>query len=498
MENKLQNTQAVKNTYIAWSLYTGSSNATGLWDNSRWITGQWNGADDIKIDIDLRIDAIIRSFRLARESLSKRQKTSATGYFVIPEFYFHCKHGPYANIQIEGEYPYEYILSSIRKKLDEEKAKLLENEIWMLCIGTALTCNVRNIPDFLGSYEVKQRLNKLNNIISKRQPKSRYSSPEKYAYIKAMGYMNKGSLPLKSMGAGNAQPGWEEEINSLMIQYRADPLCVVRNRGAVFKINSTEKTECVRYEKQNESTVDLTMGILSQEGKLETGNMITEWIAGYPLSSIISGDKNPQASPTAARISINDPLWQPQKNLELGVEVCLDHRLNRLRRTVGMTKKNGAAADNAPLDVQLITSGGMQILDQSVASGPEGAIFNADGCDPILTEYTSEGKQIIADSGVFKGIACGVYISSAQTMRENNSHKYYSHSQLSFRYGNKEIGSYDYAKGINNTKGATYDKDSEANPILDSYTTPKIVAVPCVNFTSPLYAAESGELHIYT
>ena len=489
MENKSQNAVVTKNTYIAWSLHTGPANATPLWEDSRWITGKWNGvdiksSDDIQRDIDARVDVIISSFCLARNNLSATQKISATNYFVIPEFYFHSMYGPYPNVKIGGKYPYEYILSSIREKLAE--VPLLEDEVWVISIGTVMTCNVSDIPEFLESVEVKERLDALNNEIRKFQLENRSNLLKNGTHIKAMGYMN----------VSKANIGAKEEINSLMRQYRANPLCIVRNRGAVLKVDSSSPIKCYKHEKQNESTVDLTMGVLSEKGDtIEIGGMITEWLAGYPSVSIIAGDKNSESNPTAARMSIDGSSSQSPHALELGVEICLDHRLQRLRRTVEMTKENGADADNPSLDLQIITSGGMQILDESVVSGCQGAIFNADGCDPILDQYNSEGKPVIDGSGVFKGIACGVYISSAQTMREIEQ-KYYSHSQLSFRYGNQEIVGYDNAKGINNIKGATYDKDSKTNPILDSYTAPMIVNVPCDNST-PLYAAGLGELHMY-
>ena len=149
--------------------------------------------------------------------------------------------------------------------------------------------------------------------------------------------------------------------------------------------------------------------------QLDPAGMITEWLAGYPSISIIDGDKQVAATPLAARNTIATPPIAPVP-VEVGVEICLDHRLKRLRRTVGMTVQTGAAADNPPLALQLIPSGGMQILDYSVTAGANGVTFNSDGCDPILDVYTSQGKPIIDGSGVFKRVTCGVYASSAQTM----------------------------------------------------------------------------------
>ncbi|MDD4446674.1 MAG: hypothetical protein PHN61_03240, partial [Methanothrix sp.] len=289
----------------------------------------------------------------------------------------------------------------------------------------------------------------------------------------------------------------EKHIDDLMIHLRANPLCIVRNRGALF-VRDKKCVRCFGYEKQNESTVDLTMGMLDADGMLSHGGMITEWMAGYPSISIYEGDKNTKAAPLAARMSV--PYINRSKNdlLQIGVEICLDHRLKRLRRTVGMTKENGAAADNRPLAIQLIPSGGMQILDASVSSGVDGVIFNCDGCDPILTEYNENGEPVIQDSGTFKKITCGVYASSAQTMVRLEK-PYYSHSQLAFRYGDQEIPGYDNAKGTKNVNAATCNDPqslSPSNPHLDAYDTAKRIPVNCIN-GQLLYPAGLGELHLY-
>lgn len=141
-----------------------------LWEKSRWITGNWDGVDiesgnDLKSDINGRVAALIKNFWLARNELSDERKTCATNFFVIPEFYFHSVYGPYPNIKIEDKYPYEYILFSIQENLKED-------EVWVISIGTVMTCNRSNIPEFLGSEKVQERLEKLNGIIDKHQLKS--------------------------------------------------------------------------------------------------------------------------------------------------------------------------------------------------------------------------------------------------------------------------------------------------------------------------------------
>ncbi len=482
------------NTYIAWALNTGPANVKSLWEGSRWITGEWTGGNadtsesQIKSDIDARIACIINTFMFTRQQLSDQQKVFATHYFVIPEFYFHCQQGPYPNIKISGLYPYEYIRVALQNALGQ--LPLLPNEVWIMCAGSIMTCNEPDYNRLFGLDEVQERLDALNKAMADLSAAKGYRNEADFLkhgpYIKALSYL----APLKPL------TNEEKAIDDLMTQYRANPLCIVRNRGLLFKLKQGN-IECYSFEKQNESTVDLTMGKLVCDGtacQLDLGGMITEWIANYPSISIINGDKQCSATPSAARITLNEPLISPNP-LQMGIEICLDHRLKRLRRTAAMTVECGAATDNPPLNIELIPSGGMQILDTSVSAGVTGVIFNSDGCDPILNEYTPDGKPVIEGSGVFKQITCGVYASSAQTMVKLDS-SYYSHSQLSFRYGSDEISGYNNALGDKNPKGLTYDSDTQKNPILDTY--PPAKTIPVINKDYPsLFAAGFGELHLY-
>ncbi|MCP4149483.1 MAG: hypothetical protein GY757_17175 [bacterium] len=502
-----------KNTYTAWALYTGPNQPTPLWENSQWITGEWDGVkgstteDHFKKDIDARIDCLIESFKISRANISSRSGT-VTNYFVVPEFYFHSTHGPYPAIEINGIPPYEYICTSLWDRIKglAFDPAAGEKESWIICAGSVLTCNIPDIEKFLQWDRVKRRLDILNKAIGDLSTHYGYRTAKDFkkssTHIKARGYMEKPETL--------SEPHQHKAINALMDKFRADPLCVVRNRGlllrATFRGQSETGVECRKYEKQMESTVDLTMGKIISKGttcELEHGGMITQWMSGYPSISIIDGDKNTMKAPMAARITMDEP-EAAEKKLEIGVEVCLDHRLKRLRRTVGMTKENGAEEDNPAIHVQLVTSGGMQILEESVSAGVSGVIFNSDGCDPILKEYTTGSEQEIQGTGTFKKITCGVYAASAQTMvevREQDDHKhdYYSHSQLSFRYGEEEIGGYNNALGIRNKKGRTYDPKTGANERLDAYSLPEMITLPPQDDMQDdtLFAAGMGDLHIY-
>jgi hypothetical protein len=494
-----------KSSYVAWTLYTGPKAAKYLWEKSWLMTGEWTGnrptcSAELKSDIDTRVGYLIEAFKKCRENMLPHL-SCATNFFMVPEFYFRCGYGPYPRIAIveDGENlrPFQYICRQLEKKLTKLKEvdKLFKDgENWIICAGSVLTCNRANIEAFLSekAAEIDGRLKTLNSEIIKLGDENKCLDKKiPHDFVKVPEY-SRPTNPSEAMS----------RIITLIKEYRADPLCVVRNRGAIFKVGSKAKVEFYQYEKQNESYIDLTMGLCNSDGTIKHGNMITEWMAGYPSISIINGDKNSPigeyvlSNSPGARITIFDPALF-EKKIEIGVEICFDHFLKRLRRTANMTYKNGAADDNPLLDVQLIPSGGMQIHDNAVAAGASGIIFNCDGAYPILSELTPCGKPVINGSQSSLGITCGVYAISAQYVKEVDNQNCYSHSQLSFRYGNKEIAGYNNALGSLNENGQTYDPETGRNQELDGYFPPTRITLSEIDKDSDLFVAGLGELHLY-
>jgi len=471
--------------FTSWSLYTGPSYLKTIIpdENCPWVVGQWDGinnetsAGDIKKDIDKRIEIILNSFK----QIIPLYKTY-NRHFVIPEFFFRCKQGPYPYLKIDGQnYPLEYI----RLQMQEKMKGIIpdDNNYYTVVIGSVLTSDVVNYTDFLVSTPVQERLNQLNQLLSGKLNLSNANGPVSW---------RRGFLIQKEYLQANSDLN---DLNNFMNECRANPLCTVRNRGVYFHFNRSlmEVPETFVYEKQYESKVDLTMGMIDAQGKIQTSGMITEWMGNYPSYSILSGDKQ-----TRDQYSTNARFTPGfMGNIDIGVEICLDHRLQRLRRTVDMSVENGAAADNYPIFKQIIPSGGMQILDYSVAADKSCVIFNADGCDKIYYVYTDPTSYILhGNAGKFRGITCGVYNQSIQSKWQGyDGNIYYSHSQLAFCTNGSKIGGFNNALGINNPKATTFEGTAENphNILTDSFN-PTIITL---GGDTKLFAAGMGEIHNY-
>ncbi|MCP4709652.1 MAG: hypothetical protein GY869_13580 [Planctomycetes bacterium] len=487
-------TDITKSNFFAWSLYTAYRNPVTI---GNWVAAKWPGkaitnARDMQRDIDFRINIFIEALKTAIAGAANCN--DRVRYFVVPEFYFHCAHGPYPGLTINEQSAFEYLMSQLATRVkgtldDFDSSDAGSN--WVICTGSVLTTHVTDIAHFLAGAEVQKRLNTLNAAYTRATRQNAAPAPTPHI----------GLMRLKPLEAAPQPCIPYDEFNALVNAYRQDPLCTVRNRAGIFVYNGGSTGEILRYsiEKQAESTVDLTLGVL-QNGEIDTGGQITEWLANYPSVSILNGDNQGTDTGIHRKPGARMPIVSYDQNVELGAEICLDHRLQRLRRTVDMVGNN-------PLDIQLVPSGGMQLLDYGIAGGSSGAIFNADGCDYILDQYNKDGRPVItkngeASSGITKQVITGVYTASAQTRSEGvDGTPYFSHSQLAYRTTDAGPSGYVNPESIENPGGVTYNGDvsSPANQYLDLYNEPIVQAVTSSNpKVDDYFTAGLGEVHQYS
>ena len=493
--------QREQQDFVAWSLYTGPSKFANIIDDPScyWVLGAWDGVNqdtsssEIKKDIDMRIGLVMSAFEQALPHFKTPDR-----HFVLPEFFFRCKQGPYPNVPVEGEQlPFEYIINQCTKQILECIPKT-DDSCYSIVIGSVLTSNVEDYTTLLNLKEVQDRLEELNNLNlfyaqgSELTTNTSKSTQWRRIRKRVPHYNNAemNTLHQEKYAIKNAV----HRLNVFMEKVRHQPLCTVSNKGAYFYIPKNRTPEVYVYEKQNNSMIDLTMGIKKGEELIVNG--ITEWMCNYPSQTLYTGDKHHSPYSRAARFSPSD-----KKGIDFGVEVCLDHSYQRLRRTVGMIELHGAYADNYPLHKQIISSGSCQIYDYSVATHPNSVIFNADGCAAVDYDSKYNKKILEGKSGTWKGVACGVYTLCTQSKWQGkDSNPYYSHSQLAFTTTDSFIDGFDNKLGVNNLKAHTYtidDKGNPTNPLTDSYE----VTIIEVKETSPevttLFAAGAGELHYY-
>lgn len=543
--------------FVAWSLYTGPSNSKQItYKNRYWVTGNWSAINkyptrnQIKRDIEERIELLVMAFRKARKEFKTPDR-----HFVVPEFFFRCKQGPYPNIllRLDKELlsPFDYIK---RRLMIEFSTMSLESDqcTYTIFFGTILTCNVPGglgFYRFLNSRAVRRRHRKLNEILRQMnshlelmrknnsvefieekktsgddfwmrailpnipsKENTNYETSDSFKELSFAGTSSRLFTKGSMLTSDDLLNDHLENLTSFMADCRLDPLCTVRNRGISLHLDkNASEPEFFMHEKQYESTIDLPMGIMKKDGSLKKPRQITEWLANYPASTIIWGDKQPSGGKSIkSRIekvegesrdyhphggSYGVPILLPGE--DIGIEICVDHFTQRLRRTVGMSISNGAASNNFPLAKQVIPSGGMQLLENAICARPNSPIFNADGLMGVYKEEPN-GDWVPVGTGSIchRGITTGVYTLSQQSRWDTKEAAYFSHSQLAFTTKDSEVTTYDMATGMNNPGASTYigGKDQPYNPTTDAYT---IDRIEFCNEREWVFAAGAGELHHY-
>lgn len=539
------------NEYIGWSLYTGY--ASKGWANQEdakdyvyyaskglCYIGSWTGinanssANEIKKDIDARIDVLMAAFEKAMQKFDNEnpllEKAHPTGrdalealsskYFMVPEFFFRCKEGPYPLVRIkrdkdtgnnseegnQGYLPVEYIKREIEEKfkaiVDAHYEKYNTFHTYHLVIGSVMTSNIKNYEAFF------------DERVEKRAEEFQEAYKDKSLAATVKTYFDNPNL--RRFNPKTVRDDYKTFFDELLADTRKKPLCTVRNRGLVFFGHpATGSYAEYKYEKQKQSSIDLPLGMLESD-KLVHGNMITEWMAVHPSYSIAGGDKLGHPDQAFARFcpfgtSINfdglikDMFLKPydldqhiydlikqvfiarNRNFDTGIELCLDHMEKRLRRTVGMTIEAGADDDNYPLTIQIVPSAGAKLDSEGLAIEQGGAAFNIDGLSPILS---TEIHQLIADAkdneldeeddddyddnpekkyasfyiengesktGVISNVYSKYMSSEWRNPNPNALDKYYySHTQLAFALPDSYMAGYVNALGNNNEKARTY------------------------------------------
>ncbi len=506
--------------FVAWSLYTGPGNLGSILPND-WsrVVGDWSGlntntlADQIKKDIDLRIELLLEVF-----SQAQKEFITSDRHFVVPEFFFRCNEGPYPEVVLncDGHKPFEYIKNQLGEKITDLLKREPDNSDYTIFIGTILTCNIAggcDFDDFLNSEIVKGRQDELNGILEPLVMGGNNKLQIDRGIWRRSYSVREEDIELTK---DPIKRNVKNQIEHLMNRYYHNPLCTVRNRGISIQWDKKNRTPSIYiHEKQHLSSIDLTMGRFV-DNTLIHGNQITEWMANYPAYSIDYGDKQFDGKHvTKSRIQKFEkeitikhpgrtsyepflPAWEEKQVVgeDIGIEICVDHYMQRLRRTVGMSKAKGAFANNYPLSKQIIPSCSMQLYDFAVCADSERPIFNADGGAPVFLYKNSDAT--LNGKGVHKGVTCGVYGLSIQSDWPD---QYNSHSQLAFTLEGPEVPSYDMGLGQFNPTSSTNSESEELlkNSKIESYQAKRLSI--CVTNekvrTQRLFAAGIGELHHY-
>lgn len=212
-------------------------------------------------------------------------------------------------------------------------------------------------------------------------------------------------------------------------------------------------------------------------------------MSGYPTQTIQFGDKQ-----IGLDYQINARFQDPEvtTNNDIGLEICVDHGTQRLRRTCNMKQANGAKYDTYPITKQFVVSAGMYLQSYSIATDANSVIFNSDGLTTIK-DYPSPQRSAL---GIYNGVYTLCSQTQWQTTQSKDGQIHFSHSQLATTISTSKLTGYNNELGINNPTATTYTAFRN-NPVTDKFKV-YFSNVPAIVGGDGLFCCGAGEIHRYS
>lgn len=371
--------------------------------------GVYLGDEDDIQDIGSRLEIVNTVIKQALANDKINMSDTVLKVFTFPEFFWRGIKGAYYYPEKDSDKMYDQICKVLSGILNDIGSKYDLSD-WLFLFGSILTTNdITNCTtendltlsrvgdDFLSVYNIldpvpdsdkKLHVSRLMKIIDKKIT-AENSTDEKLSNL------------LSDI----------LDMSDLLAEKEVYNRCFIYYSGQQYSI-----------QKENKSKEDFILNNPSETA--DEVEYYLQTMVGYPS---INSDNNPVKTLPYSTFNCG--------NLNIGVEICLDHSRKRLL---------GYVSDNkiSPLDVQIIISCGMQLKKDSAATKEGGVLFNCDG------EY------------VLKGDA------------QNGDH---CHSQLK-----------------------TYSFTASCGPLLSTFIPAKeVLKVDILESETKFYPHGLGEIHIY-
>lgn len=368
--------------FIGYPIPTDHQSEVSVGSVGNMMVGTYLGKDDLHADVKARTGVLRHAVETARALLPTDDAPgSVLNVFVAPEFFWHGSQGPYL-FEPHEEDPADVILRAVDDAFPAE-----DYADWLFVCGSVITTRIADRHALWAEASVRVRNDTVRALTEQ--------------YRKASGAIS--SLVY-------------DMLRGFVVQCHTYPNVEARNRAIVLSrtpvdgLRTRLGAERLTTEKYYDSNEDLLLYDV-----MGRSDVITEQMAAYPVLDLTGGDDKRSAFDPYA---VFRHRYDAGGHADIGVEICLDHADNRLRRSVG-----GASWPAGPggLHLHLLPSCGMQLTKDGVAAGAGGWAFNCDGEYAIAGEHPT-GKPVHGSPGGVES----VYIDVVSPV----SHHYSGHTQL--------------------------------------------------------------------
>jgi hypothetical protein len=293
-----------------------------------FVEGRYIGIDPTAADIDARIELAMNAIRQTISSGAVDSSASTLKIFVMPEFSFRGTRGAYNSDRPGVDY-----FTYFRTRFAKEVAGAAFDG-WLFVVGTIVNTAADYVPGQNRKRDLKARVREDLGI----------------ALGNAWQYAD-----------ANHDEALASFVFKMLVAYTQyahdDPIYEVTDRSFVVAGGRPDATypEGLSVEKKFVSNEDFVLNLYT--------NAFAEDDVAYPDIDEKNGEDKREAFDDLSIFTI--------KGIRFGLEVCLDHSRARLRRN--------RRPDTETVQIQLIPSCGMQIVQSSIIAAAGGLVFNCDG-----------------------------------------------------------------------------------------------------------------------
>lgn len=364
--------------------------------------GRYLGLDDPQEDISNRLDFLRKAIKQAYEMRDK--SSDVLKVFTIPEFFFRGNKGAYLG---DNREIFNTRFDSLKKEFLSQK----EFADWLFVFGTLLTSNDEadcNRESAKGLAEVGASLVSVYNRLYQTDSEavghqSAYDPPALSKLLKMLDEKDCGDPTevCTSENLNSSEQSVDDAFATLLstaLKY-CDLFANIDVYNCCYIVEGGASQPTVfSVQKRYKSKEDFIL-----KGPVDN---YLQTITHYPAISY-----GPEIQDQHSSAQYSSFTYQ---GIRFGIEICLDHRSKRL---VNAYEQYGGQL----VDVQIVVSCGMQILDESIAIVEDGIVFNCDGEYALNDEDDKNGKhyhtmlkianktaskQDLADSSKYKCLDC--------------------------------------------------------------------------------------------
>lgn len=343
--------------FIGYPIPTDHQTEFAVGNVGNMMVGTYLGDDDLRADVRKRVGVLRHAVETAKELLPAGEEPgSVLNVFVAPEFFWHGPQGPYVFEPHEAD-PADVILDAVDHAFPAD-----EYADWIFVCGSVITTRVNDRHALWSTPSVAVR----NDTVRALTEQFRKAS----GAISSIVY---------------------DMLRGFVLQCHSYPNVEVRNRAIVLSripadgVRTAIGAEKLTTEKYYASNEDFLLYDVTGRS-----DVITEQMTAYPVLDLSGGDDKQNATDPYA---IFRHRYADDEHAAIGVEICLDHGDNRLRRSIASPSWPATG-----LALHLLSSCGMQLTRDGVAAGAGGWAFNCDGEYAIAGAHPT-GKPVHGSPG---------------------------------------------------------------------------------------------------